>query len=182
MANIQIRRTGMITTDKRGAGQAIASVILKHNQERTERGVDALDRPMPAYSALYRLQLRAIGVDDDVDARQSGMLMRSLRMRAVDVRGSQVTIRFGVDSSTSPRRPRPPPWAFAGDAKQNASALARWQRAPKKTVQSLPHDRLMAIMQSGARNTPARLVLGVSPSGRPAVIAELARARIFVAK
>lgn len=182
MATIQIRRHGTIRTDKRAAGQAIAAVILKHNRERTERGLDANDRPMPAYSSLYRMQLRAIGVDDDVDTRQSGMLMKSLRMKRVDVRGSQAVVTFGVDSSTSPRRPRPPPWVFAGDARQNAAALARWQRAPKRAEQSLPHDRLMAILQKGQRNTPARLVLGVSPSGRPAVLAELARARIFVSR
>lgn len=176
---IRVKRIGHIKVDHQEAARALGAAIMRHMRKRFERRLDAHDLAFPGHSPLYRRQLQAIGDDDSADVKESGGLLRAIRLLRVERRGGRQVLVFGVDSGTSPRRPRPPPWVFAGTPDENARALERWRRAPKKAARSLPYPELLALQQRGNGRSPPRQVLGVSPRGRGPVVRAIEKARIF---
>jgi hypothetical protein len=181
MAQVTVRRVGKLTVDKQAAAKAMAPAILKHVLSRIAEGRDARDAPLADYSPLYRAQLAAIGQDTRPRARRTGALMQALRLARTVVTPNGVEMVFGVDDSSSKQTPRPPPWVFSSKQTpaEQVSALARWRAAPKRSTTSPPHSQLLAWLLRGNGRSKPRALLGVSPRGRPPIIAALERAHIF---
>lgn len=180
MRNLKVTARGRLTVEPKAAADAVARIVVEHIRARSERGLDASDQPMPAYSPLYRRQLQALGEDVDVDVRRSGALMRGLKLLRVETRAGATSLVFGVEGNARETRPaRPPPWVFAGSPDEVAKSLARWRRSTKKPDASLPLRERLCVLQQGQDGSRPRFVLGVSPRGRPAVLRALERARIF---
>lgn len=163
MAKITMRWRGKIKVDVQRAARVLPPLIIGHVLRRTAQGKDMHDRPFAAYSAGYRRRLTRMGESTKVDLRATGGLLNSLRLLRTEVRGSVAILVFGPDAGTSAEVRTPP----AG------------RRRARRTGRRGPRHNLVGLWLHEGRRGPARQWLGISPSGRPALLRAIERAGIF---
>lgn len=169
-----VRRSSPIRFNPQPAVAELGPAIVARMRARNAAGVDGNGAPMPGYSSLYRRQLAAMGESDAVDIKRSGALLADLRLLRVEVRGSVVTMVFGVGNGVSPQVARPPPWALS-----SPRALARWKASTKQARVSPPHQVLLSMLIAGGNGRAPRNILGLPPGDQRALVVLIEKAKVF---
>lgn len=152
-----------VSIDIKALVDVMVSSIPDLIRHRVSKGLDANDNPFAPYSASYRADLVAMGENTNVDLRQTGGMMTSLRAQEVIYHGPDVaTVVVGLGTGTSPVV-RPP-------ASGRPRAARTGERGPAHSLIGMWH-------QTGAGSNPVRRWAGLSPADRQRLNARLARAK-----
>lgn len=134
--------------------EAVSRII-----RRTDKGIDADDKPFRGYSSGYLRALLEGGEDTSIDLRLTGGLLNSVRVVRVERVSAHVTrIVIAPDNGTSP-----------------AVRLADG-RAQRTARRGPSHNLLGRWLHYGTPRMPARPWLRLSPKDRQAMRAVLKRA------
>jgi hypothetical protein len=122
--------------------------------DRVNKGLDINDKPFAPYSASYREQLAEMGEGADVDLRQTGGLLNSVRHVKTDKGKDVITLHFAPDAGSS------------AQVKAPRTGKARAKRTGKR---SPAHNVVGYWLHHGTPRMRPRPWLGLSPKDRQAL-------------